>query len=166
MRRSFASLKGLGFILWHARHMAYHVMLGLLWAWFLREQWGQFNPKWIWTAVVGSLLPDADHLNYFMTYGRRESYTQEIWQLLKTRQWRKLVIFIANGHKYNTNLSYHNIYFAGVLLAGALVSSLFDWEVGVILFGAMVFHYLFDIADDIVQLGSINPNWKRWGRRR
>ena len=65
MRRSVARIKGLGFILWQTRHMVYHVMLGLLWAWFLRERWGEFNPKWIAMAVVGSLLPDLDHLNYF-----------------------------------------------------------------------------------------------------
>ena len=34
----------------------------------------------------------------------------------------------------------------------------------VILFGAMIIHYIFDIADDLLSLGYINSNWKRWGR--
>lgn len=164
MRRTFARVRGLGFVLWQTRHMVYHVMLGLLWAWFLRERWGEFNPKWIWTAVVGSVLPDVDHLNYFFGYGKRDSYTQQIMSYLRNREWRNLFYFISTGHKYNTSLSYHNIYVMVLLAAFAVSASFIDWQVGVVLFGAMVSHYLFDMADDIVQLGGINPNWKRWGR--
>ncbi|EKD87425.1 MAG: hypothetical protein ACD_36C00086G0003 [uncultured bacterium] len=166
MRLSFARVKGLGFILWQSRHMGYHVLLGLVWAWFLREKWGSFNPKWVWTAIIGSLLPDIDHLQYFLGYGKQETYTKQIVGFLKARQWRSLAHFIATGHKYNTNLSYHNIYIVVILLGLALVSSRIDWEVGVILFGAMILHYLLDIFDDIVQLGTVNPNWKRWGKQK
>lgn len=166
MRVSVARIKGLGFVLWQARHMGYHVLIGLMWAWFLRERWGVFNQKWIWTAVVGSLIPDIDHLNYFAGYGKHDSYTKQILAYLRERKWRSLAYFIATGHKYNTNLSYHNIYVVVVLLIASILASRFDWEVGVVLLGAMVLHYLFDIADDIVQLGTLNSNWKRWGKPR
>ena len=66
MKVAVARIKGLGFILWQARHMAYHVMLGLLWAWYLREKWGEFNPRWIIAAVVGAVLPEIDHIHYFI----------------------------------------------------------------------------------------------------
>lgn len=166
MVRPIARIRGVGYVLWQTRHMAYHVFVGLLWAWFLRERWGQFNAKWVWTAVIGSLLPDIDHVNYFLGYGRHDSYTKQILSYLKNREWRSLAYFVATGHKYNTNLSYHNVYVVGILLLLSLLSSRIDWEVGVVLFGAMILHYLFDIADDVVQLGAINPNWKRWGRVR
>lgn len=164
--RAIAKVKGMGYILWQSRHMAYHVMLGFLWAWFLRERWGEFNPKWIWTAVIGSLIPDADHLNYFFRYGRNDTYTRQIFSHIKHRQWRMLFYFLATGHKFNTSLSYHNIYMVGFFLTLSVIASRIDWEVGVVLFGAMILHYLFDMFDDIVQLGGINPNWKRWGRGR
>jgi hypothetical protein len=157
-------MRGLGFILWQARHMGYHIMLGLLWAWFLRERWGEFNPKWIMTAVVGSVLPDIDHLNYFLGYGRHDTYTQHIFGLIKTKQWRNLTKFIAVGHKTNTSLAYHNVYMVGVFIGIAGLASLFDWEAGVVLFGAIVSHYLFDILDDFLKLGEMNANWKRWGK--
>lgn len=166
MKRSIARVKGLGFMLWQARHMLYHVLIGLVWAWVLRELWGQFNPVWIVTAVVGSLLPDIEHLFYFATYGKEDDYTKIIKALLRGKQWRLVMKFIAQGHKYNTNLVYHNFYFMTFILLLSLVSSRVSWEVGVILFGAMVLHYLFDVFDDIVQLGAVNPNWKRWGRRK
>jgi len=164
MRRTLARVKGLGFILWQARHMAYHVMLGLLWAWYLRERWGEFNPIWIFTSVVGSVLPDIDHLNYFLGYGRTDTYTQQIFGFIGRHEWRNLFHFISTGHKNNTSLMYHNIYVVILLTLLAVIASFVDWQVGVVLFGAMVSHYLFDIADDIVQLGGMNPNWKRWGR--
>lgn len=166
MQKSLLRIKGLGFILWQARHMAYHVMLGLLWAWFLRERWGEFNPTWIVTAVIGSLLPDLDHLNYFFGYGKRDSYTKQVIEYIRDRQWRNLFSFLATGHKKNTNLAYHNVYMVTFLLVVSMVASLVDWQVGVVLFGAMVGHYCFDMADDIVQLGGFNSNWKRWGRPR
>ncbi len=166
MRRSIARIKGIGYILWQTRHMAYHVMIGLLWAWYLRERWGEFNPRWVSTAVIGSVLPDIDHINYFLSYGRSDSYTQQIFSHIKNRQWRNLFHFMATGHKENTSLMYHNIYVVAFLVALAVAASFIDWHVGVVLFGAMVSHYLFDIADDFVQLGSMNPNWKRWGSGR
>lgn len=159
-------LRGTGFILWHTRHEFYHILLGLIWAWFLRERWGQFNPRWVWTAVLGSLVPDLDHLFYFFGHGRYDFYVQQVKDFLKKRQWRAVMVFIENGHKYNTNLSYHNYYFMAILLVCSWLSSLYDWEAGLILFGAMLIHYLFDVLDDIVQLGTINPNWKRWGKGR
>jgi len=166
MYRGLAKAKGAGFILWHARHMVYHVLIGLMWAWFLRERWGEFNPLWIWTAVAGSILPDVDHFFYFFGSGKQDQYTRNIVDFLKRRQWRSVVVFIENGHKNNTNLSFHNIYITGIFLVGSWLSSFVDWEVGVIVFGAVVSHYLFDMFDDFVQLGTLNANWKRWGRGR
>ena len=164
--RPIARIKGLGFIFWHTRHEFYHVLLGLVWAWFLRERWSEFNPRWIWLSVFGSLLPDSDHLAYFLGYGRHEGYSKQVKELLKNRQWRMVTVFMESGHKYNTSLASHNVYFMAILLAGALVFSLYEVRVGVILLGAMLIHYVFDITDDLIQLGAINPNWKRWGRRK
>lgn len=166
MRKSLARIKGLGFLLWQARHMVYHILVGLLWAWYLREKWGGVNPKWIALSVAGSLLPDLDHLVYFVGYGRRDRYAKTVSEFWYRREWRNLVSYMAAGHKHNTSLAYHNIYTMGILAVFGLVASMYNWQAGVVLLGAMVGHYLFDIADDIVQLGGINPNWKRWGRPR
>lgn len=163
MQKVFAKARGLGYIAWQSRHMAYHVMMGLLWAWFLRELWGEFNPKWIVTSVIGSLLPDIEHIVYFLGYGRKESYSQTVRRLIRGHHWREVFRFISTGHKKNTSLAYHNIYTVVGLIAFSVVAWKVDWQVGVVLFGAMVGHYIFDIIDDIVQLGRLNANWKRWG---
>lgn len=162
MRRSVARLKGLGFILWHARHGFYHVLLGLVWAWFLREVWQQFNVRWIAVSVIGSLVPDLDHFYFFLFYGKEDMYTKQIKSFLKNRQWRILTKFLETGHKYQTDLATHNFYFILFLLLLSFGSFFYDWKVGVVLFGAMLTHYLFDVFDDIVTLGYINVNWKRF----
>jgi ABC-type transport system involved in cytochrome bd biosynthesis fused ATPase/permease subunit len=165
MRRSVARLKGLGFILWHTRHEVYHVLLGLVWAWFLREIWQQLNAEWIVIAVLGSLLPDLDHFFYFFIYGRKDMYSKQVKSFFKSREWRILWNFIETGHKYQTDLLTHNFYFMAFLFLVAAASFFYNWKVGVVLFGAMLIHYLFDVFDDIIALGYINTNWKRWRRK-
>jgi ABC-type transport system involved in cytochrome bd biosynthesis fused ATPase/permease subunit len=162
MGRSVARIKGLGFILWHTRHEVYHVLLGLIWAWFLREIWQQFNVQWIIVSIIGSLLPDLDHFLYFFVYGRKDMYSKQAKSFFKSREWRILWKFLEAGHKYQTDLATHNFYFIIFLLLLSLVSFFYDWKIGIVLFGAMLTHYLFDVFDDIVTLGYINVNWKRW----
>ncbi len=166
MRRSVAKLKGLGFIIWHTRHEFYHLLLGLVWAWFLREAWNEFNSRWIWLSIFGSLIPDIDHLLYFTFYGKANPYSQIVKEFLKAREWRTLWSYVESGHKYQTQLVSHNFYFMTLLLTLSLGSFFYEWRTGFVLFGAMLIHYVFDIFDDLIILGSLNPNWKRWGRIR
>jgi hypothetical protein len=164
MRRSFVRIKGMGYILWHGKHEFIHILLALVWAWFLRELWSEFNVRWVIAAIFGGLLPDIDHVLYYVAYRKRDPYAKLVLQFLKQREWRILAQFIETTHKYNTNLSFHNIYIALLLFSFCAVSYVYDWRVGVVLFGAMVTHYLYDIVDDFLILGYMNPNWKRLGR--
>jgi hypothetical protein len=41
---------------------------------------------------------------------------------------------------------------------------MYDSRFWVILFGAMLTHYAYDIFEDVLILGHVNPNWKRLGR--
>ncbi len=164
MRKSVARIKGIGFMLWHGKHELIHVLLGLLWAWVLRELWGEFNLRWIFWSVFASLLPDLDHFIYWVVYGRKDPYSRQVLRLLKERQWRNVFVFVEQGHKNQTNLFTHNYFVTTALVIICFTAWVFDWEVGVILFGAMCIHYVFDIVDDLLMLGHVNPNWKRLGR--
>ncbi len=166
MKKSVAKLKGLGYVVWHARHMFYHLLIGLVWAWFLREMWGVFSWKITLLAVFGSFFPDIEHLIYFFVSGRKDEYSKQVKAFLKAREWRVLTSFVEMGHKYNTNLSYHNVYFVVFLLILTILCFLFDWEAWMAVLGAMVLHYLFDIFDDYRTLGYLNDNWKRWGSKK
>lgn len=157
MHTRFAKVKELGFVVWHGRHMVYHVLLGLVWGWYVGAQW-------IFVSVLGSLLPDLDHFLYFFTYGKGDSYTKTAATFFKNRQWRQLTTFLAREHKHNTSLTFHNYYTVAVCVGITLFASIFGFRISVVFFGAMTSHFLFDIAEDIVLLGRVNPNWKRWGR--
>jgi len=164
IRHSVARIKGMGSILWTAKHELFHIMLGFMWVWAMRERWQEMNPVWLWTAAFGSLLPDIDHFIYFFTYGKRDPYTRTIITFLKNKEWRILVKFIAKGHKYNTNLSFHNYYITAMLFIMCAMVYVLDWRSAVIFLGSMLTHYLYDILEDLLVLGHVNQNWKRWGR--
>jgi hypothetical protein len=89
-------------------------------------------------------------------------YSKQVKSFFKSREWRILWKFIETGHKYQTDLATHNYYFIVFLMLLSLLSFFYDWKAWVVLFGAMLTHYLFDVFDDIVTLGHINGNWKRW----
>lgn len=144
--------------------MGYHVLLGLVWAWFLRERWGMFNVWWVVTAVIGSVLPDIEHIYYFLGYGRSDSYTKEVFGFIQRHEWRNLFHFISVGHKHNTSLAFHNIFTVAFFVMFGAAASFISWKLGVVLFGAIVSHYIFDIMDDLLQMGEVNSNWTRWGR--
>lgn len=164
MRKSFAKIKGLGYILWQARHQAAHLSAGLIWAWLLREVWHEFNTTWILVSILGSEIPDTDTFFYIFLYGRKEPLAKQMKNFLRNHEWRAAAVFYSKEHKYNTDLMYHNYYFILFLFILATISSVISWHIGIVLFGAMIIHYCIDIVDDIWVLGKVNPNWKRWGR--
>lgn len=157
-------MRNVGTILWHTKHEMFHVILGILWLFILTSRWQEMTYVWILIAVVGSLVPDVDHLLYFFTYGRKDHYTKQIFSFIRRKEWKGLVEFIEVGHKHNTNLAFHNIYVVILLITSTYIVYSRDYRIGTILLGAMVSHFLFDIAEDIMLLGYINKNWIRFGR--
>ncbi len=143
------------------KHYSGHVMVGLVWAWVLREIWQEFVPHRFLLAIIGSLIIDLDHFLQALVYGRKDWYGRGIRQFLKKGQVRNLWIFIRENHKHNTGLVTHNIYFLGFFLVLAIACFITDRNSGVVFFGAMVLHLIVDILDDIWVLGRINENWKR-----
>lgn len=146
------------------KHIFTHILIGLVYAWFLREWWQELSIPYTVLAAFGSVMIDLDHVIYFFTYGRKEWYAQEVRKLLKQGQLRSLMYFLKTNHKYNAGLATHNIYFLAGFFLLSLVSFQFDWKSGVVIFGAIVLHLLLDILDDLWVLGYLNPNWKRLRR--
>lgn len=166
MGRNIARVKGIGYILWHGKHMVVHVLLGIAWVWMLTGLWDEFQFRWITLAAFGSLVPDIDHFLYFFTYGRKDPYTRTVVTYFKDHKWRVLTTFLERGHKHNTHLTFHNIYTIAVCSGVVWIASFLDWRAGAVFFGAVVSHFCFDIAEDMLLLGRMNPNWMRWGRGR
>lgn len=157
-------IRGLGYLFWHARHMIYHLLLGVTWIWVIQDHIGIYSPTLLFISLLGSVFPDFEHLLFFFTYGKRDSYTKQIKGYINNRDWRVLIRFIEQGHKYNTTLRYHNVYAMMGLMGITALFYFIGSYTGFIFTGAMVIHYLFDILDDLATLGRLNKNWFRWGR--
>lgn len=164
--KALLKVKRVPYIIWYSKHELTHVLMGLAYAWFLRELWGDFSSYYVFLAVFGSLAIDLDHLFFFFTYGRNEPYAREVQKILKQGQFTYLIRYWRDNHKNNTGLASHNVYVLGFFLIFTLVSFGFDWKARVIFFGAVVLHLLFDILDDVWALGYINENWRHLRRKK
>ncbi len=156
-------LKTILHIIWHLKHELIHILLGVAWVSMLHSIWQSTVFEWVGISILGSLIPDIDHLIYFFTYGRNDAYTKQIFSLLRKKEWKKVVVFIEIGHKHNTNLSFHNIYVVSTLVAMTGVLYYLDYRFLAVFVGSMVTHFLFDIGEDLALLGYINKNWTRFG---
>ncbi|MEK7165624.1 MAG: hypothetical protein AAB874_02350 [Patescibacteria group bacterium] len=163
--RYLHKIKSLRFYILHTRHHFAHLLIGLAFAWFLREWWNEFSLKYLILALIGSEIIDVDHLLYIFVYGRHEWYAIEVKKFLRAGQLRDVWAFLSTNHKHNTALATHNVYFIGFFLVLSLVSFQYDWKASLVIFGAIVLHLLFDIADDLWVLGYLNDNWKRFRRK-
>lgn len=137
-----------------------------MFAWFLRELWQQFEPRYIVLAAFGSVIIDIDHFLYYFTYGRHEDYAREARKILRAGQIGTYIKYCTNNHKNNTSLLTHNVYVMGFFVLMAFISFWFDWKARVVIFGAIVLHFVVDLVDDLWVLGHINDNWKRLRRKR
>lgn len=148
------------------KHTFTHLLIGLVFSWVLREIWQELSGWYIFLSIMASILPDADHFVYFFTYGKKDWYAREVRKLLRQGQIRTLAFFLKDNHKFNTGLATHNIYYIAGFFVLSLVSFLHDSKTGVVIFGAIVLHLLFDVVDDLLVLGHINENWKRLRRKK
>jgi hypothetical protein len=165
MKHTMTKIRGLGFLFWHGRHMLYHLLLGVVWIWIVKEQISvRYSTSLLFWALFGSVFPDFEHLLFFITYGKKDEYTAWVKTYIKNRDWRVLVRFLEKGHKYNTRLRYHNIYTVMGLTGLTILLYTVRAYAGFVFTGAMIIHYLFDILDDLASLRSLNKNWYRWGR--
>lgn len=169
MKARFAARTRSTFIFfWNSAHEIMHLFLGFLFYYFIV---GYFFPDFkndkglLFLALFGSLLPDVDHFFYLFFYGRKKTYTILLKNVLREDGWRAMVKFFRKNHKEQTGLISHNL--LTIITLGILTYfSLTDSRVRTFtLLGAMMTHFLMDIADDWIYLGGLNPNWYlRFGR--
>lgn len=161
MKRMTARIKGALFITQQANHHLVHILLGITWFYLLHRFIPQLSLYHLVLAIIGSELPDIEHVFYFYMHGKKDSYSLKVKYYVRKRMWRQLTVFLKNNHKHLTALKFHCIQWMLFLIILAIGSFLYDHLSLLVLLGAMVTHYGFDIIDDIIFLGRINPNWKK-----
>jgi hypothetical protein len=111
-------------------------------------------------SLLGSLAPDVDHFVYFYTYGKRTSYAQTALTFLRKFDFKGFINFAKYNHKYNHGLLSHNI---GSFFLSALFFFIFaldtDRFTATTFVMSVMFHFLYDIVEDLIFFGRLNPNW-------
>ena len=142
-------------------HMLVHVFLGLLCAYIVMHTFPNANGwRIIWIAILGSVIPDVDHLLFMFIYGRKSEYAKIIRAFVKNKEFRKALSFMKDNHKTNTGLYSHNI-------LALIISIYLAWYLGdsrdragfYVFFMSWSVQYVFDMFEDLIFLRRFNPNW-------
>jgi hypothetical protein len=107
-------------------------------------------------AVVGAFFPDLDHLLFYFTYGRHTHYATKARTLLLRGQWQQYLDFVLTNHKSNHFILSHNLATPVICYGISTISTSPLWQV---FFLSCTLHFYFDIAEDFLALGRLNPNW-------
>ena len=113
----------------------------------------------LFLAVIASFLPDFDHLLAVYFYARSTAYSTAIRSHLNRYDLPGAIEHIRRHHKSNHFILSHN------LLTPTVFSFLFIFfvkrdspEVSVFCL-SFALHFVFDVIEDLLTLGRLNPNW-------
>lgn len=109
-------------------------------------------------CLIGAYLPDVDHVLSIFTYGRRSRYSSTLRRHLYRHRFSQYVAYVRCHHKSNFAIYSHNLFSPLIctVLASLFVSS---HPFLLALFLSCAYHFLFDILEDMVHFGRLNPNW-------
>src|SRR3989339_340669 len=142
-------------------HMPLHALVGAVLGYiFYYFQPGYGLLPSLVLGALGAILPDADHLFFIYTYGRKTDYSKNLRFFLRNKELREFQRFAIENHKFNTGIYSHNL--VTVLIAVTFFSyfALVQENYGAAIFTlGMISHYSYDIFEDWLLLGRINPNW-------
>ncbi len=145
----------------HRFHPLIHVVLGIVCG--LAVSYFSRHPSFLllpFLGIAGSVIPDIDHLFYMYIYGRKTEYSKLLRTHIKNRELRELAKFAAANHKLNTGVYSHNL--ISVLITAVFFSYFAfgqdNYNAAAFALG-MLSHYIYDIFEDWLLLGRINPNW-------
>jgi len=138
-------------------HHWIHFVFGSV-VWIVSWKWGNHAMSFI-VVLIGTYLPDADHLFFIFGYGRKTEYSERIRKCLKDGGVCGFIDYSKKNHKNCTWVISHN-------LLSLFISSGLTWAFIVsghfllgVLFASWSLHYIYDIVEDLLSLGRLNPNW-------
>ena len=142
-------------------HMQIHLLVGVFLGVLVHLAFPESNSSRVFlAAVLGSFIPDLDHFLFFYIYGKHTPYAKKVKSIYKEQGFKKVAEFCRDNHKHNTQLLSHNILF---VMSSIVVGMWFlNERDSISMFTFMMawcFHYLFDIFEDYLFFGRLNPNW-------
>jgi len=142
-------------------HMSIHAVLGVMSGLAIKSIYPESNlNKMLALGFLANILPDIDHLFYFLWYGAKSDYTRTVKKYIADREIKALVAYLKRNHKYNTGIYSHNLMtLLFVLLLFWLAGLTRDSPSLSVVFLSWSLHYMYDIVEDFLFFKEINPNW-------
>jgi hypothetical protein len=134
----------------------FFIFVTLIRRWFSLSYW----PFWI-GGIIGTILPDLDHLVYIYFLHPQELTSQRVMYLTQERNVWKVFQILAETRQERTKLIFHTAYFQAILLALTFLvvsSSASLFGAGLVL--AFSMHLLVDQLVDYLDMNSLS-NWFR-----
>ncbi len=142
-------------------HEYWHFLFGLLASFIVIKGYpAQPVLPIVIVGLIMSILPDIDHILYFYVYGRNTKYSKKVRKLIKNSGISKAIKYCKKEHKNNTSIYSHNLVmiFALLFFTKFLIIQNYNALIVVaVLSWAM--HYIYDIFEDLLFFGKLNPNW-------
>ncbi len=113
----------------------------------------------LYAGVLGAILPDLEHFLFYYKTGAKCPYSSIVRSYIKKRKVKNLYSFMTKYHKGLSGLYLHNV-FTPILavLFGAKYLDQGHYITSAFLFG-VASHFIFDIMEDLLFFGKLNPNW-------
>lgn len=116
------------------------------------------HPTTILLFIIFSFIPDIDGLLALLIERNNKIEARDIINSIKQMDFVKAATHASVHHKKFNKLLIHNfVGFFVILTFFTLGLKNYNYY-SIYIFGAFLSHFVFDIADDIYQLGNIN-NW-------
>ena len=134
--------------------LAFFIFITLFKKWFAIS----YLPFWI-GGIIGSILPDVDHLIYVYVFKPDEQTSLRVSSLVSKRELGKTLELLATTRSERTELIFHTAYFQIIFLVFAfLVISSSGSLLGSGLVLAFSLHLLIDQAVDLLETDTL-ANW-------
>ena len=117
-----------------------------------------YLPFWF-GGILGTILPDVDHLIYVYMLAPKEQTSQDVAGLISKSDWKASLTLLASTRSERTNLIFHTAHFQILFLAFALLVITSSGSLlgrGLVL--AFLLHLLIDEVVDFIETGNLS-NW-------
>ena len=110
-------------------------------------------------GVIAAFLPDIDHIFFLFFYGRKTKYATEARALLLKEGVYSYIAYCKKNHKNNTGIISHNVATLVITLCLSFYFWQFQYGLWSVFFISFSFHFIFDMAEDLLFMGKLNSNW-------
>ncbi len=132
--------------------ISFFIIISVLRKWFMLSYW----PFWA-GGIVGTILPDVDHLIYVYFLRPHELTSQRVSQMLSRRDIKGIFSLLADTRSERTKLIFHSAFFQGIFLILTFLvvtSSGSIFGRGLVL--AFFLHLAIDQLVDFVEVGNLD----------